>query len=92
MSEIDRILSELGATLGADWSHSVADRQLVVDALRHYGEHLLITGVTVRTVKPSGADRKAVANYFDIVSGRANDIAALIEVSASLTINRCGEY
>lgn len=91
MSEIQRILGELGTTRGTDSALSNADRRLIQDALRQYGEHLLVTAVTVRTVKPLGADRKAVAGYLDTIAARANLLANAIEISASLTIGQCGE-
>lgn len=92
MSEIQRVLGEFGVTVGQDAHLGIADRGLVMEALRMYGEHLLATAVTVRTVKPTGADRKAVAAHLDTVSARANLLANLIDVSKSVTVFGCGDY
>lgn len=91
MSEIARVLGELGATRGTDLRLGNADRSLITDALRQYCEHLNIAAMTVRTVKPVGVDRKAAACYLDMVATRAQILASGIDLSPSLTIGNCGE-
>lgn len=89
--EIARVLNEYGATAGRDAIVGKADRQLMIDALRAYGEQLAITAVTVRTVKPEGADRRGVAGHLDTVSARVNLLANVIDTSSALHIINCGE-
>lgn len=89
--EIARVLHEYGITPGLDSVVGKADRQLMIDALRAYGEQLAITAVTVRTVKPDGVDRRAVAGHLDTVSARVNLLANVIDTSAAVRIVNCGE-
>lgn len=91
VSETNRVLGELGVDRGSDTRLGKADRDLIMDALRLYGEHLLTVASTVRTVKPSGADRKPVAAYLDTTAARANLLANAIDISESVTIGKVGE-
>lgn len=91
VSEIERVIHELGFTRGHNPTVGAADRTIIMDALRQYGEHLLIAATTVRTVKPAGADRKAVSGYLETISARANLLANCIDSSEGLMIIKVGE-
>lgn len=91
MSEIARVLGEVGATAGQEKLLCKADTDLIMDALRHYGEHLLTCATTVRIAKPQGVDRRPVAAHLETVSARANLVANLIDVSRGVAVKACGE-
>lgn len=91
MSEIARVLQEFNVLQGNDVRLNRADNTLIQDALREYGAHLLECSSTVRLVKPVGVDRRGVCSHLDSVAARANHLASLIDISASVIVEKCGE-
>jgi hypothetical protein len=91
MSETARVCGEYGVGIGEDAALAKIDRDILMDALRHYGEHLLITATTVRMVKPLGADRRAVSAHLEVVSARANLLANMVDSAKGVTLYGCGE-